>query len=227
MNYPTLEKYASVQRMNRFLVATGTKSGAMNLYYTNILVSQAFYPVLNLTEIFLRNSIYSCVERYFSNPDWIITEKNGFMNDLSLAKSDYYLKNSVINAENKMQKKGITVSAGKILAEQSFGFWVSLFEPFHYRLIGGSVIHSFPHKPSHVNRKFILLLLSKIRDFRNRIYHNEPVCFNGACVDFSHASQIKNDLFDMLGWMNIDLKKYVQCFDTIDRQINNYTHCEA
>jgi len=223
MKYNTFEKYASVSRMNRFFVATGTESGAKNLYRTNLQVAQAFYPVLNLTEIFLRNSLYDCIERYFSNPDWIITEKNGFMSNISLAKSGYYLKNCVIKAENKMVKKGITVSAGKVLSEQSFGFWTSLFEPAHYKLVGGSVIHSFPNKPSHINRKAILLLLSNIRDFRNRIYHNEPVCFNGTSVDFSHAGQIRNDLFDMLGWMNPDIKRYVHRFDTIDKKINSYT----
>ena len=209
MKYLTFEKYASVQRMNRFFAATGSKTRAKELYRANLLVSQAFYPVLNLTEIFLRNSVYASIETYFSNSDWIITEKNGFMNDLSLARSGYYLKNCVINAENKMLRKGISVSAGKILAEQSFGFWVSLFEPAHYRLTGGSVIHSFPHKPPHINRRAIFSILCKIRDFRNRIYHNEPVCFNGTAVDFSYAVQIKNDLLEMLGWMGLDIKKIV------------------
>jgi len=141
------------------------------------------------------------------------------MNDPSLAKSGYYLKNSVISAENKMLKKGIAISAGKVLAEQSFGFWVSLFEPIHYKLIGGSAIQSFPYKPSSTNRKAIFSLLSKIRDFRNRIYHNEPICFNGTSVDFSYVSQIKNDLFEMLTWMEPEIKKYVQQFDNIDNKI--------
>jgi hypothetical protein len=144
------------------------------------------------------------------------------MNDVSLERSGYYLKNCVINAENKMTRKGITVSAGKVLAEQSFGFWVSLFEPVHYRLIGGSVIHSFPHKPGHINRRAILSLLCKVRDFRNRIYHNEPVCFSGTSVDFSYAGQIRDELFDMLDWMNPNIKKYVQRFDTITSKINSY-----
>jgi len=222
MKFSTFEKYASVPRMNRFFVATGTKSGAMDLYRVNLQVSQAFYPILNLTETFLRNSLYACIERYFSNPDWIITEKGGFMSNPSLAYSGYYLKNCIINAEIKMQRKGITVSAAKVLSEQSFGFWVSLFEPAHYRLIGGSVIQSFPHKPAHVNRKTVFLLLSKVRDFRNRIYHNEPVCFNGASVDFSHARQVRNDISEMLDWMNPDIKKYVQQFDTVEKKIGNY-----
>jgi hypothetical protein len=208
--------------MNRFFVATGTKSGALDLYRANLQVSQAFYPILNLTETFLRNSLYACIESHFSNPDWIISEKNGFMSNPSLAYSGYYLKNCVMNAENKMQRKGITVSAARVLAEQSFGFWVSLFEPVHYRLVGGSVIHSFPHKPAHVNRKTIFLMLGKIRDFRNRIYHNEPICFSGTSVDYSHARQIRNDIFDMLDWMNPDIQKYVQRFDTVEKKISNY-----
>jgi hypothetical protein len=208
--------------MNRFRSATGSKSRAIELYRVNLQVSQAFYPVLNLTEIFLRNSLYACVSNYFSNEDWIITEKNGFMNNSSLAKSKFYLQNCVITAEDKMSKKGIAVTAGKVLAEQSFGFWVSLFEPAHYKLIGGSVIHSFPFKPPHINRKAILSKLSKIRDFRNRIYHNEPICFNGALVDFSYAGQIKNDLFILLAWMEPEIKKFVQQFDHIDQKINSY-----
>ena len=219
MKYQLLEKYASQPRMNRFFIATGTEAGAMNLYHANLRTSQAFYPILNLTETFLRNSLYTAVATHFSNSDWIITEKTGFMDDTSLAMSGYYLKNSVILAENKMHKKGIAISAGKILAEQSFGFWVSLFENAHYKLIGGSVIHSFPHKPKHINRKAIFLLLSRIRDFRNRIYHNEPICFNGTSVDFTFASQIKQDIFNLLDWMEPDIKKYVALFDNIDQEI--------
>ncbi|MCL1943527.1 MAG: hypothetical protein FWF54_08310 [Candidatus Azobacteroides sp.] len=222
MRYKTLEKYASQPRMNRFLAAAGSQSAAMNLHCTNLLVSQAFYPVLNLTEIFLRNALYSSVAAYFSNPDWIISEKNGFMNDVSLLKSVFYLKNSVIAAENKMTKKGIAVSPGKVLAEQSFGFWVSLFENAHYKLLGGSVIHVFPHKPKYINRKAVFLLLSRIRDFRNRIYHNEPICFNGSSVDFSYASQIKQDLIEMLGWINPEIQNYVAHFDNIDSKIAGF-----
>ena len=177
MKYHTLEKYASVQRMARFYAATGSKTEAVELYRVNLPVSQAFYPILNLTEIFLRNSLYASIENHFSNSDWIIIEKSGFMDSHSLARSGYYLKNCVIKAENKMLRKGISISADKVMAEQSFGFWVSLFEPAHYKLTGGSVIQSFPHKPARINRKAIFSILSKIRDFRNRIYHNEPVCF--------------------------------------------------
>jgi len=75
MRYNILEIYASQPRMNRFLTATGSKSAAMNLYRINLRVSQAFYPVLNLTETFLRNALYTSIATYFSNPNWILSEK--------------------------------------------------------------------------------------------------------------------------------------------------------
>jgi hypothetical protein len=118
------------------------------------------------------------VSLHFSNPNWIIMEKNGFMNHPSLIKSKFFLKSSIIKAENTIRKKDGVVTAGKIIAEQSFGFWTSLFESHHYKLIGGVVINCFPNKPNHVSRNILNQKLNRIREFRNRVYHNEPICFN-------------------------------------------------
>ncbi len=95
------------------------------------------------------------VSSYFTNPNWIITEKNGFMNDPSLRSSRFFLKNSVIKAERGITRKGRVVTSGKVIAEQSFGFWTSLFDTHHYRLIGGVVIRCFPNKPASVNRNIL------------------------------------------------------------------------
>jgi len=137
--------------MNRFLVAAeNSKDKAQKLYKINLRVSQAFYPILNLFEIFLRNSINYQVSAYFTNPNWIISEKNGFMSNRSLTPSKYFLKNSVLKAEKQIKRKGKTITAGKVIAEQSFGFWTSLFDTHHYKLIGGVIIHCFSDKPTHV-----------------------------------------------------------------------------
>ena len=60
-----------------------------------------------------------------------------------------------------------------------------------------------------------------MRDFRNRIYHNEPICFNGNNIDFAYATQIKNELYELLDWIDCDLPKYVKTFDSIDNKINS------
>ena len=221
MEYNKLEYFVSQPRLQRFLIATGnSKTKAQQLYRINLRVSQAFYPILNLFEICLRNSVNYQIAVHFTNPNWILTEKNGFMSDNSLISSQFHLKNSVNKAENTIRRKGGTVSSGKVLAEQTFGFWTSLFETHHYRLIGGAVIHCFPNKPSNINRSSISQKLNKIRAFRNRVYHNEPICFRGNNIDFSSAEDIRDYIFEMLRWIDSDLEAYAEYFNGISSKIN-------
>ena len=156
MEYQKLENYLSQPRLERFLRATGnSKSKAQKLYRINLRTAQAFYPVLNLFEIFFRNAVNHQISLHFANPNWILTEKAGFMNHPSLSSSRYFLKKSIIKSEGTIRRKGGIVTSGKVIAEQSFGFWTSLFDTHHYRLIGGTVIQCFPNKPNHVNRNIL------------------------------------------------------------------------
>ena len=208
--------------MGRFLRATNnSKQKAQQLYRINLRVSQSFYPLLNLFEIFLRNSINYQVTSHFANPNWVITEKNGFMSDRSLRNSKFFLKNSIQKAERTIQRKGGTVTSGKVIAEQSFGFWTSLFEPHHYRLIGGSVIHTFPNKVASANRSTIAQKLNRIREFRNRVYHNEPICFSNNNVDFSNAEDILKELYELLNWIDPELIQYCDYFNNISSKIDS------
>lgn len=222
MKYDKLEYFVSQPRLNRFLTASAnSKSKAQKLYQANLRVAQSFYPVLSLFEVILRNVCNYQISSVFANPNWIITEKNGFMSDRSLSRSRFFLKNAVLNAERSILRTGRTITAGKIIAEQSLGFWTSFFEPHHYRLVRGAVIQGFPNKPASANRSTISQKLIRIREFRNRIYHNEPICFNHAAFDFTYAIQTKQDIYDLLEWIDTDLPLYVQSYDTIDRRINS------
>lgn len=221
MNYNKLEYYISQPRLNRFLVATGnSKVKAQKLYRINLRVSQSFYPILNLFEIVFRNVVNYQVSSHFTNPNWIITEKNGFMSHRSLHSSRYFLKNSILKAERKIRQKGSRITSGRVIAEQSFGFWTSLFDTHHYRLIGGVVIHCFPNKPSNINRSLLFQKLNRVREFRNRVYHNEPICFNGTSIDFSQATTIKNEIYELLQWIDVDLIPYVDYFNSVEVKIN-------
>lgn len=221
MEYNKLENYLSQPRLNRFLLASGnSKIKAQKLYRANLRVAQSFYPILNLFEIIFRNTCNYQVSSFFTNPNWIITEKNGFMSDASLTASRFFLKNSIISAERTIRRKGRLVTAGKVIAEQSFGFWTSLFDPHHYRLIGGIVIHSFHYKPANINRSILNQKLNRIREFRNRVYHNEPICFYGNVIDFTYAEKIKDEIYELLSWIDPDLTDYVKYFDAIDNKIN-------
>jgi hypothetical protein len=222
LNYKKLEFFVGKPRLDRFLNAAGnSKHRAQKLYRINIRVGQAFYPLLHLFETFLRNSVNHHVSVYCNSPDWIIHEKNRFMCDPSLAPTSFSLKRSVHRAELRIIQKGGTVTAGRVIAGQTFGFWTSLFEPCHYRLIGGVVIQCFPHKPPSVNRRIILQKLNMIREFRNRLYHIKPICFADDCIDFNHAKQIRQQIYELITWMDVDLHKYVHYFDSIDANIDH------
>jgi hypothetical protein len=220
VKYQDLEYLISQPRLHKYLiVCANSEAKAQELYRTNLGIAQAFYPVLNLFEVVLRNIVHYRLSAHFTNPNWIITEKNGFMSDQTLSSSRFYLKNQVNKAESKLRRRRSTITSGKIIAEQTFGFWTSLFEPHHFRLIQGTIINSFPNKPASVNRGVICQKLQNIRDFRNRIYHNEPICFNGLNIDFQIAESIKIDVFDLLEWISDEAKEYVETYDNIDRKI--------
>lgn len=220
MDYSKLEYYLSEPRLNRFLVACGgSATKAEKLYGINLRVAGAAYPLLNLFEIFLRNALTAQISIFFNDPDWIIHQQNGFMSNPGLSKSNYFLRKSVQQAQTIILRKGGTVTAGNIVAEQSFGFWTSLFEPHHFRLIGGAPLTCFVNKPASVNRSILAAKLDGVRNFRNRIYHNEPICFKGGQVDFSDTMAIWQDIQDMLAWIDPELTTFVTQFDELKQKI--------
>jgi len=221
LDYHKLEYFLSEARLNRFLVACNSSPAkAQKLYGINLKVSQAVYPLLNLFEIFLRNAVNRQITDYFDDPDWIINQQNGFMNHPELARSGYFIKECVQRAANVILKKSSTVTAGKIIAEQSFGFWSSLFEPHHFRLVGGVPLQCFVNKPANVNRKSIGLKLDAVRNFRNRVYHNESICFNGTAIDFSTTYTIRQHIQDMLNWIDPELNIFIIQFDQVEQHIH-------
>lgn len=98
MKYQDLEYLISQPRLHRYLLVCGNFKGkAQKLYRANLRIAQAFYPVLNLFEVGLRNVLHYRLSTHFGNPNWIINitllnpiffvqtpKLNGFRHVLSL-----------------------------------------------------------------------------------------------------------------------------------------------
>ncbi|MDQ1151871.1 hypothetical protein QE382_003855 [Sphingobacterium zeae] len=182
-------KYLSRPRYNRYLIATANnKIKAKRLYNANIRLAQAFHPLLSQFEVVLRNKLNIVLTSHFNDPDWIITQKNGFMRHQSLRNSHYFLKTCIQKSEHKLNRRGIPITNGKIISDQTFGFWLAFFLPHHYTLVNGQPIHVFIHKPALENRASIYDKLDKIKNFRNRVNHCEPICFSGHNIDCSYPA---------------------------------------
>jgi hypothetical protein len=138
------------------LNATGNNNErAKKLYNANIRLAQAFHPILSQFEVVLRNNLNISLSIYFSDPEWIINQKSGFMRDNSLRNSQCFLRTCIQKTETKLTRRAIPITSGKIISDQTFGFWIAFFLSHHYSLVGGQPIHIFAHKPISENRASI------------------------------------------------------------------------
>ena len=97
--------------------------------------------------------------------------------------------------------------------------WTFFFESYHYSILLGAPIAAFANKPNLTNRAIILNKLKNIRGFRNRIYHNEPICFHGNTVDFTKAKEVRDDVCLLISWIDPELLSYFNYFDNIEQNI--------
>lgn len=231
MKFQKVRLYLSSQRIDRYMIATGNrKTNAVRLYKANLKIAQAFHPLLGALEVTLRNRINTILTAHFSDPDWIINQKTGFMVDPSLTHIDRrtgrrvtndFLKSSVEKSEKRFRRLAVPITSGKIIADQSIGFWTDLFEVHHYRLLLGRPIQVFNHLPSGHGRSEACDRLNKIRQFRNRINHNEPICFNSNPIDFTYVEEVYDAIIEIMIWIDPELIKWIKDIDTVRTKIAN------
>jgi hypothetical protein len=66
-----LKYYLSNPRFNVYLSKTNNNfERAYKLYKANIELSEAFYPILSIAEISLRNTINETLKKYFNDNNW-------------------------------------------------------------------------------------------------------------------------------------------------------------
>ncbi len=229
MRFANFIDYFSLPRIGRYLTACSNDTKrCIKLYKSNLKVAQAFHPLLGLLEVVFRNGINDQLTSYFTDPDWIINQKAVFMVDPILThinkktgqvETNRFLLNSVKAAEKKLRKRGVGITSGRIISEQTFGFWTDLFENHHYKILRGRPIKMFKNLPSGYGRTEILNELTKVRQFRNRINHNEPICFVGTRIDFTNTSAVYNSIINLLKWISPELVSWIKNIDKVQSTI--------
>jgi hypothetical protein len=230
MKFQKIRQYLSAPRINRYLVASGNNIPKANkLYKANIKVVQAFHPLISLLEVILRNRINDILVAYFTDPDWIQNQKTGFMNHPSLRYRNKhtgnitvndFLKKEVDRVEKRIRASGKTITSAKIIAEQNFSFWTNMFEVCHFKILHGQPIKIFKTIPKGYGRKDFCYELNKIRSFRNRINHNEPVCFDSHTVSFTYAREVYAAIINIFHSIDPDIIAYIQDIDKVKKTID-------
>lgn len=232
--YEIFEKYLSAPRIERYLLAAkSNRQSCINLYKSNLNISKSFHPVLGLFEVVLRNKISHTLSRHFDDEDWIINQQSGFMIDSSLdyindmglkIETHRFIYNSVKRAEQKLLKRSIPINSNRLIAEQSMSFWTELFEKKYYKILKGRPIKIFEKLPNDISRVDISNRLNKIRRFRNRINHNEPICFEGLNVALTIPIETLEAIITLLKWINPETLKLLEEFNDVENEIRRFIH---
>jgi hypothetical protein len=208
----------SDQRLDAYRQAhTDTDVDLLGRYLWNTALCESLYPTLQNLEIALRNNIYNAAKvsfddhNWLDNPDILVTQQ----------------LNSVTKAKREIRKAGKAVTAGRVIAELTFGFWTSLFDRKYDQVFWNRktlIRTAFPNMPNSIrNRLTLSKRFGEIRKLRNRAFHHEPIWKN------SHLPQLHADLTDAIDWLNPNLRSTVipilDRFPTIYSQ-GSRTYCE-
>ena len=212
MNFKKFSKLYSNARVSRYVkAANGDKRKAQKLYYANARIAQSFQPLLSFFEVILRNQLHYALAAYFNDVQWLINQKTGFMSDPSLihvvkktgkVMVNDFLKKEVERSERTLISKKRNVTAGRVIAELNLGFWNSLYETHHYALLKGVPCQIFKSLPTGYGRKEVNNAIQEIRTLRNRVSHNEPLCFSNKVYDMTYAKEMYGKINDFLSWIN-------------------------
>jgi hypothetical protein len=188
----------AMPRLSPYLTSAETGGiQADGLYLWNLQVSEAFYGSLHCLEICLGNALHTQLCASYGRYDWWITAP---------------LVQTAVNKVETARKQAVRPdhrypSPDDIVAELSFGFWVSLLNRRYDRYFWVPALHrSFPNyrggrEPLRDNLEAMLLL-------RNRIMHHEPVHHRDLVAD--HAK-----VYRLIGYIEPEVVDWLRTFDRV------------
>jgi hypothetical protein len=189
----------SLPRLRRYIrAAHGDALAASRLYWWNIEVSAALLGSLHCLEIALRNALHDALARHHGRPDW-----------WAVAQLSDRGKKIIDDARRTCERRLRRTTPDDVVAELSFGFWVSLLSHAsgYDRRFWVPVLHTaFPHyqgRRDHLYRDLTSLVL-----LRNRVMHHEPVHHRHLTAD--HAT-----IYRVLGYLSPEMTKEAQVMDRL------------
>jgi hypothetical protein len=151
-------------------------------------------------EIALRNAIHNSFTIHFKSADWFSKfSQPELFDQVNVA------KRKILAANNQM-------TADKVVAELTFGFWTALFNKQYAKDFWKPLMYAFPLlETPNKRRDKISYKLNQIRKFRNRIFHYEPIGNDLTALMANH-----NTILEILNWMNADIVGWTKQIDRFE-----------
>lgn len=211
-----LERTISSSRLSTYQQNVSTQFEVLRDYIWNAKLSENFYFLLQNLEVGLRNSIYAAFTKHYPGRYFFFLHETDPRNKY-LSKKEHHSRECwkmVCGARRKLQNRGIALSDGRMIAELNFGFWTELLisKDTKYLTMWRSIFKDvFPGYPFGKNVdndvKQAGQIIDQIRQFRNRIFHYEPICHNGS------LSATHSEIMTIIGWIEPHLKDLSDLFD--------------
>lgn len=178
---------------------------AISHYECNIRLSASFYPSMSILEVALKNALSRELRTYAGRVDWYYI----FATTPGLTDLNKYIS----QARRMIAAREEAATPDKITAELTLGFWTSLLNRDYERILWKDLRRAFPFMPKKLRqRKVIAAYLNRFRHLRNRVDHNEPICWN-----VSRAEERHEDMLQVMTWINKDIPQWESRLDNFDK----------
>jgi len=187
--FGAIEATLSPARLTPFVrEAAGDKHMALRLYVWNARLCEEFYIPIQITEVAARNAIGTAlVDTY--GAQWFNDSR---LNNILPDRHKNELASVVIK---KSAVRGLSFSGNDVIAGMTFGFWVHLMQNNYSFMMNRRGLRTyFSGLPVGKARTNIYDSMKQMRDFRNDIFHHEPIFMKGPKKEYANIR-------DLLSWI--------------------------
>lgn len=202
--FDKLTKVLSEERLKAYQVSDqATQIDRLAAKAWNMALCGSLYPILQLVEISLRNSIHNAMSNYIGKMDW-------FCDPEVVGKREFQLYQNTLKNLEQLHRKS---DPNHILSELNFGFWTNLLSREYERNIWHPLIKRiFPNCPKNMRRRSLIFQrYMAIRKLRNRVFHHQRIWH------ISDLEQKKTDVVETMFWIEPAIILYVQKIDTFEK----------
>ena len=205
--FVNIEKSISPERLAAYKADGVSNEVTLARYVYNIELSKSLYPIINIFEVTLRNSIDNALKKFFDVQDW--------SDVIPLMQTEQIMINE---AKIKIERNCKAYSHNRLVSELTLGFWVALmgkkYNPHKFRAVMiKNMFHGCPSEQK--SSAAVQKNLAEIRFLRNRIAHHRRI------LHWTDLKQKHDLILDFISWMSQDMHKIAVNNDTFEAVYGN------
>ena len=207
LTFANIEKSISPERLAAYQADGVSNETALARYIYNIELSKSLYPMINIFEVTLRNSIDRALTEFFDLKEW---------NDVMLLTETE--RRMIDEAKTKIVQKNQTYSHNRLVSQLTLGFWVALMgRKYNTQKFQFFIIKNIFHGCSSEQKSTAAVQknLNEIRFLRNRIAHHRRI------LHWSDLKQKHDLILDFIRWMSQEMHKIAVNNDTFEEVYKN------